>query len=314
MIIKGDCLKQMKMFADNSFDLCFCSPPYEDARTYGIDFSLKGQDWVDWALERFVECVRVTKGLVAWVVEGKTHKFNYSATPFLLVADLKRAGIHLRKPPIFQRVGIPGSGGPDWLRNDYELIICATSGGKLPWSDNTACGHPPKWAPGGAMSHRLSDGTRRNQWGGAVEKGGNNRRKDGSRQKSGRPSHEVVTKKGVGTRGSKNGDIQTAEGYVPPKLANPANVIKGNVGKGHMGDDLAHENEAPFPEWLAEFFVKSFCPPDGIVFDPFIGSGTSAAAAIRNGRQYCGIDVRQSQVDLTNQRLEKLKESLSCSD
>ena len=27
--------------------------------------------------------------------------------------------------------------------------------GKLPWSDNTACGHPPKWAPGGEMSHRL---------------------------------------------------------------------------------------------------------------------------------------------------------------
>ena len=36
-------------------------------------------------------------------------------------ADLKRAGFNMRKPPVFHRVGIPGSGGPDWLRNDYEL-------------------------------------------------------------------------------------------------------------------------------------------------------------------------------------------------
>jgi hypothetical protein len=63
------------------------------------------------------------------------------------VADLHRAGFNLRKPPIFNRVGIPGSGGPDWLRNDYEFIVCTTRTGKLPWADNTACGHPPKWAP-----------------------------------------------------------------------------------------------------------------------------------------------------------------------
>src|SRR2546422_5909083 len=110
------------------------------------------------------ECRRVCKGLVACVIEGKTRDFRYSATPILLAADLHRAGFHLRKPPIFHRVGIPGSGGPDWLRNDYEFLIFTTRGGKLPWSDNTVMGHPPKWAPGGEMSHRLSDGTRRNQW------------------------------------------------------------------------------------------------------------------------------------------------------
>ena len=72
-----------------------------------------------------------------------------------------------------------------------------------------------------------------------------------------------------------------------------------------MGSKLAHENEAPFPESLAEFFIKSFCPPEGIVLDPFSGSGTTAAVAYKNNRQFIGIDIRQSQVDLAYKRLDE---------
>lgn len=88
--------------------------------------------------------VRLSRGLVAMVVEGQTKQFQWSAVPTLLMVDLHRSGIRLRKPPIFQRVGIPGSGGPDWLRNNYEFIVCCSKGGKLPWSDNTAMGGPCK--------------------------------------------------------------------------------------------------------------------------------------------------------------------------
>ena len=149
-ILCGDNLELLKAMPDASVDLVFTSPPYEAARTYGIDFALKGQGFVDWCFARFVECYRVSRGLVAWVIEGQTRDFQYSASPVLLMADLHRAGVQLRKPPVFHRVGIPGSGGPDWLRNDFEWIICATHG-RLPWSDNTACGHVPKWGPGGEM-------------------------------------------------------------------------------------------------------------------------------------------------------------------
>lgn len=70
-----------------------------------------------------------------------------------------------------------------------------------------------------------------------------------------------------------------------------------------MGANEAHNNEAPFPQQLAEFFVRSFCPPDGVVLDPFSGSGTTAAAAIANGRRAIGIDIRQDQIDLARIRL-----------
>jgi DNA modification methylase len=79
------------------------------------------------------------------------------------------------------------------------------------------------------------------------------------------------------------------------------------VGGGRIGDLLAHENEAPFPEQLAEFFVLSFCPPDGVVCDPFVGSGSTAEVALRWGRRFIGCDVRQSQVELSRRRIGACK-------
>lgn len=262
-LIHADCLDWMRQQPGDSVDLVFGSPPYEAARTYGIEFDLRGQDWVDWMRERMAEMIRVCRGLVAMVVEGQTRDYRYSAAPMLLMADLHRAGHHLRKPPIYHRVGIPGSGGPDWLRNDYEFIVCATKGGRLPWSDSTAMGAPPKYQPGGRPTHRNTDGERVN-----------------------------------------------GRDYKPPALANPGNVVKCNVGGGHLSSDLAHENEAPFPEDLAEFFIRSFCPPGGTVLDPFCGSGTTGAAALASGRQFIGVDVRQSQVALSARRLAVVQPQL----
>lgn len=290
-IFHGDCLDFMRDIPSDSVDLVFCSPPYEAARTYGIDFKLKGQEWVDWAVERYLECVRISKGLVAWVVEGQTRKFRWSSTPVLLMADLHRAGVKLRKPPIYKRVGIPGSGGPDWWRNDYEFVVCASKG-KLPWSDNTAMGKPCKYAPGGAPSHRTKSGTRVGKMAEAAIE----------------PKAKMFLN-GEMPLGSKlhtknNGRSMRVQCYVPPALANPGNVVECVVGGGRIGSMLAHENEAPFPEKLAEFFILSFCPPGGIVIDPFCGSGTTLAVAVRNERNAIGIDVRESQVELSRRRLE----------
>lgn len=68
-VIKGDCLEVMRNMPENSVDLVFGSPPYEDARTYGIDFRLKGQEWVDWMLEVVQASLRACRGLVAFVVD-----------------------------------------------------------------------------------------------------------------------------------------------------------------------------------------------------------------------------------------------------
>jgi len=71
-----------------------------------------------------------------------------------------------------------------------------------------------------------------------------------------------------------------------------------------MGHDLAHANEAPYPEKLCEFFIKSLCPPGGIVYDPFSGSGTTVATAQRLGRIGIGSDVRFNQCELGRRRID----------
>jgi DNA methylase len=280
----ADCVDWLGRQPADSIDLVFGSPPYEKARLYlegGSDpgIARDTEEWVEWMVKVYQVALKACKGLVAFVVEGQTTNYQWSAGPALLMANLHRAGICLRKPPVFHRVGIPGSGGPDWLRNDYEFIICATRGGQLPWSDNTAMGTEPKYEPGGDPSHRTQDGSRVNgSTGYATMEDRQNVGPHRARQRAGRV-------------------------YVPPERANPGNVIHCVVGGGAMGNDLCHENEAPFPESLAEFFVRSFCPPEGTVADPFSGSGTTLAVAVRNGRMARGCDLRASQVKLTKRRL-----------
>lgn len=309
---KADAIEFMRQLPDNSVDLVFGSPPYEQARLYlenGEDMGIarSTEAWVSWMVEIYREAARVCKGLVAFVVEGQTRKFRYTAGPILLAADLCRAGFNLRKPPIFRRIGIPGSGGPDWLRNDHEMIVCVTPAGKLPWSDNTACGHPPKWAPGGEMSHQTVNGRVNDPWG-KRDRGNNigGRARDGSTNKGtthkSRNGEKKIARRASSGHG-KDQDTRQDDVYAPPAVANPGNVITCKVGGGLMGSDLAHENEAPFPEALSDFFVKSFCPPGGIVLDCFLGSGTTLASAVKHGRRGIGCDLRQSQVDLAKRRI-----------
>lgn len=278
-VLLGDATHRLPLLPQA--DLIFTSPPYEDARVNCG--SLKGDKWVSWAVEIFLLCYQNCKGLTAWVVNGRTKNFQSSMTPILLMAELHRQGVKLRKPPLFHRVGIPGSGGPDWLRDDYEFIICASKG-KLPWSDSVACGHPPKFEPGGEPSHRNQKGERVNR-----ERG------PSTAQRNAEGPHRVRRRMQL------EGKLKP---YRPPAVANPGNVLTfGAVGGGNMGSKLCHEHPAPFPESLAEFFIKSFCPPGGLVVDCFCGSGTTLAVAKRLGRNYIGIDINKEYCALSERRL-----------
>jgi hypothetical protein len=332
-VVQGDAPLWLSQLPAGCADLVIGSPPYTAARSYlegGADLGIArgAEEWAAWMVAVTKAALRSCKGLVAWVVEGQTNDYSWDAAPMLLAADLVRAGVTLRRPCYYRRSGIPGSGGPDWFRCDAEIVLCCTNGGKLPWADPTACGHPPKWAPGGEMSHRLSDGQRVNQWGrcGSHESGGT-RGKDGERQRKSRPSHVMTTKSHTkARRRTASGDVMEEQTYDPPVLANPGNVvvetytaaevdellgvvggmIDCKVGGGQMGegDAFSRRNEAPFPETLADRFVRSFCPPGGLVIDPFSGSGTTGAVAVRHGRRFLGCDLRPSQVALSRRRIE----------
>ncbi len=60
---------------------------------------------------------------------------------------------------------------------------------------------------------------------------------------------------------------------------------------------------AVFPERLIESCVLAGSPPDGIVLDPFFGSGTTGIVARRLGRRFVGIDCVPEYCEMARQRL-----------
>ena len=60
---------------------------------------------------------------------------------------------------------------------------------------------------------------------------------------------------------------------------------------------------AAFPPKLAETCILSGCPVGGIVLDPFLGSGTTAAAAKSLSRRYVGIEINPEYCTLAKQRI-----------
>ena len=83
-------------------------------------------------------------------------------------------------------------------------------------------------------------------------------------------------------------------------LARPSNVIEVKA-EGGQGD-----HSAPFPRALVEFFVKAFTDSGDIAFDPFMGSGTTMAAAHVLGRRGYGIEISPAYCDVILRRMAAL--------
>lgn len=64
---------------------------------------------------------------------------------------------------------------------------------------------------------------------------------------------------------------------------------------------------APFPEELPNRLIKLFSFTKDIVIDPFMGSGTTAIAAIKNNRNFVGYEINKEYINLANNRILNLK-------
>ncbi len=288
LLIRGDARKIP--LADGSVDLVLGSPPYVDARLYlesgrNLGISRGCAEWVEWMLGVTKEAVRVSRGLVLWVCAGVTRDWCYLPACEGLKWEWWKRGGNCWRPCYWHRVGIPGSGGAKWLRADVEYVLAFTGGGHDFWTHNTEMGRPPKWAPGGKMTNRMKDGKR------VYERNWKLNQVNHPRQSYTEPD---VTNPGT---------YHTWD-FVDAEAAwHESAFVHTNAGGGHLGSELAHENEAPFPEALAEFFVRSFCPPGGLVLDTFSGSGTTVATALKNDRRAIGLDLRMSQCHLGQRRI-----------
>ena len=60
---------------------------------------------------------------------------------------------------------------------------------------------------------------------------------------------------------------------------------------------------AVFPKELIEPCIKAGCPDGGIVFDPFMGSGTTAQVAVENNKKYLGCELNSEYEKLQQNRI-----------
>jgi DNA modification methylase len=64
---------------------------------------------------------------------------------------------------------------------------------------------------------------------------------------------------------------------------------------------------ATFPTELVKPCILAGCPEDGLVMDPFMGSGTTALVALRAKRDYIGVELNPAYVAMAEARLADLK-------
>lgn len=64
------------------------------------------------------------------------------------------------------------------------------------------------------------------------------------------------------------------------------------------------KHPAPFPEQLALDHVLTWSVEGDVVYDPFMGSGTTAIAAVKLGRRWVGSEISQEYVDVALKRLQ----------
>jgi hypothetical protein len=100
-----------------------------------------------------------------------------------------------------------------------------------------------------------------------------------------------------GVVGGKMDDIQGTNWqpgeYIGPGLAYPGNRLP-TFTSSH--DALGHA--AAFPVGLPSFFINAFSDSGDVIYDPFLGSGSTVMAAEKTARIGCGMELSPAYVDV----------------
>jgi DNA modification methylase len=91
-----------------------------------------------------------------------------------------------------------------------------------------------------------------------------------------------------------------AKGDVKP----PAQPIPDVIDFRYTGNKL-HPTQKPIG--ALKPLISTFCPPDGVVLDPFAGSGSTLVAAKQLGRRYIGFEIDAQHHRTATARLEDMK-------
>jgi site-specific DNA-methyltransferase (adenine-specific) len=82
------------------------------------------------------------------------------------------------------------------------------------------------------------------------------------------------------------------------------NVWTYKTSKNGQEDEIAYQHPAIFPIQLVKDHIISWTNIGDVIFDPFMGSGTTAKAAVQTDRKFIGSEISKEYYEICNKRLE----------
>lgn len=82
--------------------------------------------------------------------------------------------------------------------------------------------------------------------------------------------------------------------------------------RDHYHFNKPHSGKIPAkPIDLMNIFIKCFCPEQGIVLDPFLGSGTTGVSALSLNRKFIGYEINDEVIEIAKKRIHTYTSQLS---
>jgi len=275
-IIQGDAAVILSQLPGSSIHCIVTSPPYYLQRDYRTNTQIGNEDspqeYVANLQMVFSECQRVLRedGTLWLNLGDKYHNGHLLGMPWRVALALKDDGWILRSDIIWHKPNAMPSSVKNRPTTDHEYIFFFTKSDNY-YYDIDAIREPHvTFTP----ESRMMGG--RNHFG----------KKDGTPEEG----------KNAGNSNLHDGRWDQA---FHPKGRNRRTVWEIPLSK------FRDAHFAVFPEKLVELCVLAGSPPDGIVFDPFLGSGTTALVAQRLGRKYVGIEINPEYCEMARGRLHQ---------
>jgi site-specific DNA-methyltransferase (adenine-specific) len=275
-IIQGDARIVLRGLPSASIHCIITSPPYYQQRDYNAPTQLGNEEspaeYIQNLQDIFSDCRRVLKedGTLWLNLGDKYRDGDLLGLPWRVAFALKDDGWILRSDIIWHKPNAMPASIKNRPTTDHEYIFLFVKSAEY-YYDIDAIREPHvTFTPQSRMKGGRNHFGKRN---GTPEQG-----------------------KNVGNSNLHNGRWDQA---FHPKGRNRRTVWEIPLSK------FRDAHFAVFPEELVEICVLAGCSEDGIVLDPFIGSGTTAVVAQRLGRKYVGIDINPEYCEMSRTRLRQ---------
>lgn len=113
----------------------------------------------------------------------------------------------------------------------------------------------------------------------------------------------------AGTKRNRSGSKEKEKTYAE-KLRNEKTTVKSEKQKPNIwfydvGKNDKTLHNAPFPEQLANDHIISWSNENDLIYDPFMGSGTTAKMCVLNNRNFIGSEISKEYCEIAKERIEK---------